>query len=298
MPTKRMAFQLKPLYISAHFDRVLVRKVLVGTEAKVNILPSLVTKNLKKSSNELILTKTTVSGFVGDTIRSKRIIPLQVRVREKVWVAIFFMVETTGHFSAFLGRDWIHGSQEDDAFEIKEVELAPTEMDDSKAEVQDPLLEINLETEDNYRPIYISRLMEPELHTKMEELLREFKDCFAWDYTEIHGFTPEDEYLMPMADLLIDGAAKHEISSFVDGHSGYNQIFKAEDDVHKTTFICPSSFGTFERFIANSARKFEPFSSLQKLKDEDQFTWEEVHQKDCDAIEEYLSKPPVLIPPK
>lgn len=56
--------------------------------------------------------------------------------------------------------------------------------------------------------------------------------------------------------------------------------------------------GFLRRFIANSAKKFEPFSSLQKLKDEDQFTWEEIHQKDCDSIKEYLSKPPVLVPPK
>ncbi|BBH09171.1 hypothetical protein Prudu_021595 [Prunus dulcis] len=69
------------------------------------------------------------------------------------------------------------------------------------------------------------------------------------DFCNLNLAAPEDEYLMPMADLLIDGAAKHEISSFVDGHSGYNQIFKAEDDVHKTTFICPSSFGTFEYVV-------------------------------------------------
>ncbi|CAL2259741.1 unnamed protein product [Prunus armeniaca] len=81
--------------------------------------------------------------------------------------------------------EFLHESLEDDALELEEVELAPSEIDDSKAEVQDPLLEINLGMEDNHRPIYISGLMEPELRVKMEELLREFKDCFAWDYTEM-----------------------------------------------------------------------------------------------------------------
>ena len=32
----------------------------------------------------------------------------------------------------------------------------------------------------------------------------------------------------------------------MDGHSGYNQIFIAESNVHKTTFRCPGSIGTFE----------------------------------------------------
>ncbi|BFG30708.1 hypothetical protein CerSpe_169820 [Prunus speciosa] len=110
MPTKRMASHLKPLYVSAHFDGVPVSKVLVDTGATVNILPTSVMKKLKKSSDELIPTETTVSGFVGDTTRSKGIIPLQVRVGGKVRMTAFFMVETMSHFSALLGRDWIHGS--------------------------------------------------------------------------------------------------------------------------------------------------------------------------------------------
>ncbi|CAL2229158.1 unnamed protein product [Prunus armeniaca] len=110
MPTKKMASHLKPLYVSAHFDGIPVSKVLVDIGATVNILPASVMKKLKKSSDDLILTETTVSGFVGDTTRSKGIIPLQVRVGGKVRVTTFFVVETTARFSALLGRDWIHES--------------------------------------------------------------------------------------------------------------------------------------------------------------------------------------------
>ncbi|CAL2228520.1 unnamed protein product [Prunus armeniaca] len=52
-----------------------------------------------------------------------------------------------------------------------------------------------------------------------------------------------------MADLLVDGAAKHEILSFMDGHSGYNQIFIAKEDVHKTAFKCTGSIGTFDHVV-------------------------------------------------
>ncbi|CAL2278149.1 unnamed protein product [Prunus armeniaca] len=51
--------------------------------------------------------------------------------------------------------EFLHEGLEDDALELKEVELAPNEMDDLKTEVQDPLVEINLGTKDNHRPIYI-----------------------------------------------------------------------------------------------------------------------------------------------
>ncbi|KAI5317065.1 hypothetical protein L3X38_036772 [Prunus dulcis] len=45
--------------------------------------------------------------------------------------------------------EFLHEGPEDDALELEEVELAP------------------------------------KLRAKMKELLREFKDCFAWDYTEM-----------------------------------------------------------------------------------------------------------------
>ncbi|BFG41088.1 hypothetical protein CerSpe_273620 [Prunus speciosa] len=53
-----------------------------------------------------------------------------------------------------------------------------------------------------------------------------------------------------------------------------------------------------QRFIANLAGKVEHFSSLLKLKEEEQFRWEEVHQKAFDSIKEYLTKPSILIRPK
>ncbi|KAI4340696.1 hypothetical protein MLD38_025506 [Melastoma candidum] len=49
---------------------------------------------------------------------------------------------------------------------------------------------------------------------------------------------------MPIVDDLIDKTAGHQIMSFMDGFSGYNQIFIAEEDIHRTSFICP--LGIFE----------------------------------------------------
>ncbi|XP_062013819.1 uncharacterized protein LOC133730203 [Rosa rugosa] len=240
------------------------------------------------------------------------------------------------------------------------------------------------------------------------------------DFRNLNLATPKDEYPMPVADLLVDGAAKHEILSFMDGHAGYNQIFIAEEDVHKTAFRCPSAIGTFEwlvmpfglknaeatyqramnmifhdlightvkvyiddivvksaktqnhladlrqtfvrmrahklkmnpdkclfgvstgmflgfvvhkkgieidknkakaimdapapstkkelqsflgkvyflrRFISNSAGKIQPFSSLLRIKAEDEFVWKPEHQAAFDLLKQYLSNPPVLVPP-
>jgi hypothetical protein len=55
-----------------------------------------------------------------------------------------------------------------------------------------------------------------------------------------------DGYPMPIANLLVDATAGHQIISFMDGNVGYNQIFMAEEDIPKTAFICPGHVGLFE----------------------------------------------------
>jgi len=60
---------------------------------------------------------------------------------------------------------------------------------------------------------------------------------------------PMDGYPMPVADLLVDAAARHRIISFMDGNAGYNQIFMAEEDIPKTAFRCLGHVGLFEWIV-------------------------------------------------
>src|SRR6266487_1711157 len=66
------------------------------------------------------------------------------------------------------------------------------------------------------------------------------------DFRDLNNATPKDEYPMPVAEMLIDSAAGFEYLSMLDGYSGYNQIFIAEEDIHKTAFRCPGALGTYE----------------------------------------------------
>ena len=52
------------------------------------------------------------------------------------------------------------------------------------------------------------------------------------------------------------------------------------------------------RFISNLSGKIQPFSSLLKLKADQEFVWREEHQKALDEIKHYLVNPPVLVPPQ
>ena len=66
------------------------------------------------------------------------------------------------------------------------------------------------------------------------------------DFRDLNKATPMDGYPMPIADMLVDAAAGHKMISFMDGNVGYNQIFMAEEDIHKTAFRYPGHLGLFE----------------------------------------------------
>ncbi|XP_058217452.1 uncharacterized protein LOC131328531 [Rhododendron vialii] len=213
-----------------------------------------------------------------------------------------------------------------DEIGLQDLEATSAQLDDLKADVQNPLEEVNLGDSKNPRPVYISQLLPEDVKEKLIQLLTEFRSCFAWNYDELPGLSrdlvehklpiqrrfrpfkqpprrmsnevylqvkdeiehlfnagfirmaryvtwlsnvvsvlkkngkirvcvdfrnlnlasPKDEYPMPVADLLVDGASGHRVLSFMDGHSGYNQIFIDEVDTAKTAFRCPGALGTFE----------------------------------------------------
>ena len=54
---------------------------------------------------------------------------------------------------------------------------------------------------------------------------------------------------MPVAETLINAAAGHKMMSFMDVNAGYNQIFMAPEDVHKTAFRVPGAVGLFEYLV-------------------------------------------------
>ncbi|CAL8175150.1 unnamed protein product [Prunus armeniaca] len=66
------------------------------------------------------------------------------------------------------------------------------------------------------------------------------------DYRNLNETSSKDKYPMPMADMLVDGAAHNQMLSFMDGNAGYNRIMAVEEDIHKIAFMCPGHIGAFE----------------------------------------------------
>ena len=57
------------------------------------------------------------------------------------------------------------------------------------------------------------------------------------DFTDLNKACPKDSYPLPRIDTLVDSTARHQLLSFMDTFSGYNQIKMEESDQEKTSFV-------------------------------------------------------------
>ena len=63
------------------------------------------------------------------------------------------------------------------------------------------------------------------------------------DFTDVNRACPKDSFPLPRINLIVDATAGHELLTFMDAFSGYNQISMDPDDQEKTTFF--TGQGTF-----------------------------------------------------
>ncbi|XP_021817133.1 uncharacterized protein LOC110759389 [Prunus avium] len=67
------------------------------------------------------------------------------------------------------------------------------------------------------------------------------KSSGAWrmcqDYTDLNKACPKDSFPLPRINQMVDAIAGHELLSFMDAYSGYNQIFMSPADREHMAFI-------------------------------------------------------------
>nr|GMC46657.1 uncharacterized protein LOC109150426 [Ipomoea batatas] len=59
------------------------------------------------------------------------------------------------------------------------------------------------------------------------------------DFRDLNVACSKDNFPLPITELMIDAVTRHEIMSFMDGSSGYNQIRMAPEDEELTAFRTP-----------------------------------------------------------
>nr|ABA95870.2 retrotransposon protein, putative, unclassified [Oryza sativa Japonica Group] len=296
---------LKPLYINGFVNGKLMSKMMVDGGAAVNLMPYATFKKLGRNSDDLIKTNMCLIQWQGDKIE---IMPADSQLK---------MENPNYCFEGIVEGSNVYTKDTVDDLDDKQGQGFMSAND---------LEEIDIGPGDRPWPTFISKNLSPEFRTKLIELLKEYRDCFAWEYYEMPGLsrsivehrlpikhgvrpyqqpprrckadmleavkaevtrlydvgfirpcryaewvsnivpvikkngkvrvcidfwdlnkaTPKDKYPMPVADQLVDAASGHKILSFMDGNAGYNQIFMAEEDIHKTAFRCTGAISLFE----------------------------------------------------
>ena len=66
------------------------------------------------------------------------------------------------------------------------------------------------------------------------------------DFTNLNRVYPKDSYPLPRIDTVVDSMARHELLSFMDAFSGYNQIKMKEDNQERTSFVTSQGLFCFK----------------------------------------------------
>ena len=60
------------------------------------------------------------------------------------------------------------------------------------------------------------------------------------DYSNLNDAFPKDTFPFPNIDQIVDATVGHQLLSFLDVYSSYNQILMHSLDLENTTFITPT----------------------------------------------------------
>ena len=84
-------------------------------------------------------------------------------------------------------------------------------------------------------------IREVEYHEWLAKVILVKKANGKWrlciDFTDVDRACPKDSFPLPRINLIVDATAGHELLSFMDAFSGYNQTIMDPDNQEKTSFV-------------------------------------------------------------
>ena len=76
------------------------------------------------------------------------------------------------------------------------------------------------------------------------------------DYRKLNAVTITDAFPLPFTDSMLDAIAGHDMYSFLDGFSGYNQVRMHPNDQEKTAFV--TDWGVYAAVVMMFGLKTTP----------------------------------------
>jgi hypothetical protein len=101
---------LKALYVKGFVDGKPMNKMLVDGGACVNLMPYTTFHKLGKGQGDLIETNMMLKDFGGNASETLGAMNVELTIRSKTLLTMFFVIDGKGSYSLLLGRDWIHAN--------------------------------------------------------------------------------------------------------------------------------------------------------------------------------------------
>ncbi|XP_022899230.1 uncharacterized protein LOC111412525 [Olea europaea var. sylvestris] len=114
--------------------------------------------------------------------RQQKVRPFQKKSEEKEEVSI-------NHIAFEEAPD--SDSKSENSIAIDELEPAPHTFEEGGQATVDDLKQLNLGTEEDPRPVFVSALLNQKEESEYISLLHEYKDVFSWSYKEMPGLNPK-----------------------------------------------------------------------------------------------------------
>ena len=139
----------------------------------------------------------------------------------------------------------------------------------------DKLKQIDIGPGDKPRPTYISANLDPEFRIELINLLKEYKDCFAWDYSEMPGLSRDlVEYRLP----IIASFRPYKQPARRFNPSIYDRIKEEINRLLDASFIRSCHYADWisnivpvEKKDSGKIRVYNDFSDLNKANPKDEY---------------------------
>nr|ABA97439.1 retrotransposon protein, putative, unclassified [Oryza sativa Japonica Group] len=182
---------MKPLYLKGHVDGKQVSRMLVDGGAAVNLMPYSLFKKLGREDDELKKTNMILNGFNGEPTEAKGIFSAEFTVGNKTLPTAFFIVDVKeANLELLQKRVQEYRSTKNDIGETIE-DFDEVEKLGKGFTSANPLEEVDIGDGIKPRPTFINKNLRADYKVKIIELLKEYVDCFAWEYHEIPGLSRE-----------------------------------------------------------------------------------------------------------
>ncbi|XP_074326783.1 uncharacterized protein LOC141664728 [Apium graveolens] len=197
--------QQDELVISLPVGNCLIKMILVDNGSAANIMMLSTLTQMGLAESDMIKRSTTLVGFSGETKRTLGEITLSTYAQGVNLLEKFCIIDVDSSYNIIMGRPWIH--------KVKTGNKTPV----ATVTWPEQLAEVDLTAGDK------------------KKKNGKWRVCI--DYIDLNKACPKYPYPLPHIDTMVDLTAGHELLTFLDASSGFNQIPMEPSDCEKTAFI-------------------------------------------------------------